>query len=128
MQPTFKFDIPGWETWGMGNPDWGMGGDTFFATNGSYEGGTDTSGPEWGGGGEMYDYSWDWEKFAVTTVDFLDPAYGEGGVFEPLVVVIDPDETLKDTYIDPLVEEYGDEAKNVALMAAGIIGAAILLK
>jgi len=121
------FDIPGWETWGTAGADWGMGGDTFFATNGSYEGGTDTSGPEWGGGGEMYDYSWDWEQFAKDTVTTLDPIYGEGGVLEPVTVIIDPDRTVKEEYIDPLTEEYGETGKLI-LAAGAIIGAAVLLK
>jgi len=126
----FNLNIPGWDT--MGDTDWGMGGDTFFATNGSYEGGPDTSGPGWGGGGDMYSgqgwtqqQDWSWlpgmnittQDIAQTTYDVLDPYYGEGGFLEPVTVIVDPDRNLKD--------EYGVDLKLIAVAA---IAALALLK
>ena len=111
----------------MGNVKWGQG--TFFAdSTGGYES-TDTTG--FGGGGPMYDYSWDWEQFARDTVFILDPIYGEGGTLEPLTVIVDPERTVKEEYIDPTVEEYLDPLKETAetgLIVAGLIALAVLVK
>ena len=122
-------NIPGWET--MGQAKWGQG--TFFAdSTGDYES-TDTSG--FGGGSGIYDYSWDWEQFARDTVTILDPLYGSGGILEPVTVIVDPDETIKETYIDPglkyIEETYVEpitETAETGLIVAGLIALAVLVK
>lgn len=46
---------------------------------------------------------------AEATVWALDPLYGEGGVFEPVTVVVDPDRTVVEEYIEPTVEYVVEE-------------------
>jgi hypothetical protein len=71
--------------------------------------------------------SWSKEGLAQWTHDKLDPIYGEGGIFEPVTVIIDPDRTVYEEYIEPKVvdpiveyrdqyfEPVTDTAKDVAL-------------
>ena len=47
----------------------------------------------------------DKEDFANAVYDTLDPVYGDGGVLEPVTVIVDPDRTVKDEYVDPIVKE-----------------------
>lgn len=57
--------------------------------------------------------SWSREGLAQWTYDTLDPIYGQGGVLEPVAVVIDPDETIYETYIEPKVEDLIDTGKDL---------------
>lgn len=62
---------------------------------------------------------------AQTTYDLLDPAFGEGGMFEPVTVWVDPDRTIKEEYIDPTLDEYGME---LGLALVGLVAVASILK
>jgi len=62
---------------------------------------------------------------AQTTFDVLDPAFGSGGMFEPVTVWVDPDRTIKEEYIDPALEEYGTE---MGLVLIGLVAVASILK
>lgn len=57
--------------------------------------------------------SWSSEGLAQWTYDTLDPIYGQGGVLEPVAVVLDPDETIYETYIEPKVEDILDTGKDL---------------
>jgi len=107
--------IPGWGTdmgiaWGGTDPMAGTG----------YTG-VDT---------DMYGFDW-WQPevfkqtLAQTTYDVLDPAFGEGGMFEPVTVWVDPDRTIKEEYIDPALDEYGME---LGLALIGLVAVASILK
>jgi len=112
---NFNVIVPGWGTdmgvtWGMNEPE-------------PYQG---------GGGGEIYSMNlFSWETFAESTVDVLDPYYGEGGMLEPITVIVDEDRTIKDEYIDPLIDEYGEQylaAIETPIIVAGLIALAVLVK
>jgi len=121
----FVLNIPGWET---GWVDWGSGGALFENLPGQY--GSDTTQPGWGGGGEMYEtfpvYVTQ-EDIAQIVYDVLDPYYGEGGMLEPVTVIVDPDRTITEEYIDPLADKYGETAET-ALIVGGLIALAVLVK
>ena len=55
---------------------------------------------------------WSWEGtkqfVAETSYDLLDPLYGDGGALEPVTVIVDPDRTVKEEYIEPIVEDIED--------------------
>ena len=34
----------------------------------------------------------------------LDPIYGEGGILEPVTVIVDPDRTIVEEYVEPTAE------------------------
>lgn len=53
------------------------------------------------------------EPFAELVYDTLDPVYGEGGVLEPVTVVVDPERTVKEEYIEPFVEDTIDYGKDL---------------
>ena len=44
-------------------------------------------------------------KLAGGVYWLLDPVFGDGAVLEPIAVVIDPDETIYEEYIEPIPEE-----------------------
>ncbi len=56
---------------------------------------------------------WSWtgtkQFVAETSYDILDPIYGEGGVLEPVTVIVDPDRTVKEEYIAPAID-YSQDA------------------
>lgn len=41
---------------------------------------------------------------AETVYDTLDPVYGEGGSLEVVAVAVDPDRTVVEEYIEPVIE------------------------
>ena len=45
------------------------------------------------------------EDFAQGVYTVLDPIYGDGGVLEPIAVIVNPDETIYEEYIEPAAEE-----------------------
>jgi len=61
---------------------------------------------------------------AETTFDVLDPYYGEGGVLEPVTVVVDPERTVEEEYLEPIQEKWGDEI----LLGAGLLALLLLRK
>ncbi len=123
----FNLDIPGWDS---GWVNWESGGPLFGEPS------TNQPTSDWGGGGDMYtgqgwifQQDWNWlpgmnitsddilTPIAQTTYDVLDPYYGEGGILEPVTVVVDPDRNIKD--------EYGVD---LGLVAVAAVAALALLK
>jgi hypothetical protein len=54
-------------------------------------------------------------RIAAGIYTVLDPIYGEGGFLEPVTVIVDPDRTVYEEYIEPKVEdvqEYVDDWKD----------------
>lgn len=81
------------------------------------------------------------EDFAKATYGALDPIYGQGGFLEPVTVIVDPDRTVREEYVAPIVEDieevFTDTYENILEPAAdkaesylkwgAIIGVAYLL-
>jgi len=44
------------------------------------------------------------EDFAQRTYDVLDPYYGDGGFLEPITILVDKDRTVREEYVEPLVD------------------------
>ena len=57
---------------------------------------------------EYNPFKWTKEGTAQFVYDTLDPLYGEGGSLEPVTVLVDPDRTVKEEYIEPIVEDIED--------------------
>jgi len=49
--------------------------------------------------------TWSKEGLVQWTYDTLDPIYGEGGVLEPITVIVDPERTVRDEYVQPIVDD-----------------------
>ncbi len=50
------------------------------------------------------------QYIAETSYDLLDPLYGEGGVLEPVTVIVDPDRAIIPEYVAPAIVEYVEPA------------------
>jgi len=78
------------------------------------------------------------QSFAEWTYSLLDPVYGEGGVLEPVTVIIDPDQTIYETYIEPKIPDLpslpdvyseGKEVTEKAVyLGAGVLALYLLLR
>tara|TARA_Y100000310_G_scaffold333219_1_gene410326 strand:- start:3463 stop:3825 length:363 start_codon:yes stop_codon:yes gene_type:complete len=116
---NFNVNVPGWGTdmgitWGMNEPEPNQFNTTDYGGIGPFSGGL-----------------FSWETTAESIVDVLDPYYGEGGMLEPVTVIVDEDRTIKDEYIDPLIDEYGEQylaAIETPLLVAGLIALAVIVK
>ena len=67
------------------------------------------------------------KDFAQRTYDVLDPYYGEGGVLEPVTIIVDKDRTVKEEYVEPIVDYYEDTIEPSLVKAESYLkwGAAI---
>ena len=65
---------------------------------------------------ELNPWKWSKEGTAQFVYDTLDPVFGEGGVLEPVTVIVDRDRTVYGEYIEPKVENiqegYSDWSDN----------------
>ena len=82
------------------------------------------------------------KRIASGVYTVLNPIYGEGGFLEPVTVIVDPDRTVYEEYIEPRVEDVQeyvedwkddnldtitDTASNVAL-GVGLLAALYFMK